>query len=149
MKTIMRVLFGSHLYGLNTPESDFDYMAIHLPPTREILLQRVRDSVKEGPIKDEGQRNQAGDVDKESYSLQRYLELLGQGQTAPLDMLFAPESNLLVTTPVWTYIRENKDKLLTKKSAAFVGYCHQQANKYGIKGSRVAASERHPSSLPR
>lgn len=29
---------------------------------------------------------------------------------------------------------------MTRKSAAFVGYCRQQANKYGIKGSRVAAA---------
>jgi len=32
--------------------------------------------------------------------------------------------------------------LLTKRSATFVGYCRQQANKYGIKGSRVEAVKR-------
>jgi hypothetical protein len=36
----------------------------------------------------------------------------------------------------------NRERLLTKKSAAFVGYCRTQANKYGIKGSRVAAAKR-------
>ena len=32
--------------------------------------------------------------------------------------------------------------LVTRRSAAFVGYCRQQANKYGIKGSRVAAARK-------
>ncbi len=43
-------------------------------------------------------------------------------------------------TPEWREIQRNRERLLTRKSAAFLGYCRQQANKYGIKGSRVAAA---------
>jgi hypothetical protein len=42
----------------------------------------------------------------------------------------------------WLAIMQNGGRLLTRKSAAFLGYCRQQANKYGIKGSRVAAGRR-------
>jgi hypothetical protein len=42
-----------------------------------------------------GDKNSAGDVDRELYSLQRYLELLAEGQTVALGMLFAPEAVML------------------------------------------------------
>lgn len=137
--TIVRVQFGSHLYGTSTPASDVDYKSIHIPDAKDILLQRVSDSISNKRVKAEGERNNPDDIDDESYSLQRYLSLLAEGQTVAIDMLFAPEDKLLFTCPLWKFIRENKDRLLTKRSAAFVGYCRQQANKYGIKGSRVAA----------
>lgn len=142
MEPVVRVLFGSHLYGTNTPTSDTDYKAVHVPDAKEILLQRVRDSVHNFRPKEEGQKNQPGDVDEESYSIQRYLQLLSDGQTVAIDMLFAPDSRLLYKSDLWDYIRRHKDKLLTKKSIAFVGYCRTQANKYGIKGSRVAAAKK-------
>ena len=88
--------------------------------------------------KAEGERNQPTDVDNEVFALQRYLGLLAEGQTVALDMLFAPAPEL--KTALWEHIVANKERLLTKKSAAFVGYCRTQANKYGIKGSRVAAA---------
>ena len=140
MDRVVRIKFGSHLYGTNTPESDVDYKSVYVPEAREIVLQRVADSVGVRKDKAEGQRNIPGDVDDEAYSLQRYLSLLAEGQTVAVDMLFAPEPEL--ATPLWGYIQFYKERLLTKRSAAFVGYCRQQANKYGIKGSRVEAAKR-------
>jgi hypothetical protein len=134
--------FGSHLYGTDTPESDLDFKAVHLPTAREILLQRVPSSAKrQQREKAEGERNNSNDVDEESYSLQRFLELATKGETVALDMLFAPDSALLKSSYLWGEIRNNRHRLLTKKSTAFVGYCRNQANKYGIKGSRVAAAK--------
>jgi hypothetical protein len=138
MRSVVRIKFGSHLYGTNTPQSDEDYKAVHIPSASEILLQRVRGSVCSKRDKREGEKNFVGEVDEESYSLQRYLGLLVEGQTVAIDMLFAPVP--LHSSDVWEYIRANKHRLLTNKSAAFVGYCRTQANKYGIKGSRVAAA---------
>jgi hypothetical protein len=137
MNSVVKIRFGSHLYGTNTPESDVDFKYVHIPSAKDILLQRVQDSIKTGRSKEEGEKNQPGDVDAESYSLQRYLNLLAEGQTVALDMLFAPDSSLLYASPLWRHIQNNSHRLLTKKSAAFLGYCRQQANKYGIKGSRV------------
>jgi len=140
MESIVRIQFGSHLYGTNTPSSDLDYKAVHVPSGRDILLQRVTGSVCTKREKtSEGEKNLPGEVDEESYSLQRYLGLLIQGQTVAIDMLFAPSP--IETSWLWQHIRANRHRLLTKKSAAFVGYCRTQANKYGIKGSRVAAAK--------
>lgn len=137
MKNIVRIKFGSHLYGTNTPSSDVDYKAVHVPSRRDILLQRVQGSIgKDARVKADGEKNKPGDVDDESYSVQRYLELLSKGETVAIDMLFAPTPE--VYTPEWGVIMANAHRLVTKRSSAFVGYCREQANKYGIKGSRVA-----------
>ena len=138
---IVEMDFGSHLYGTDTDQSDRDYMRIHLPSARDIVLQRVQNTIAVRPRKPIGAKSGAGHVTMKSYSLQHYLELLCQGQTVALDMLFAPYSAIQESSSVWRLIQENKHKFLTKKSAVFLGYCKQQANKYGIKGSRVAAAE--------
>jgi hypothetical protein len=141
MKSIVRIKFGSHLYGTNTPTSDTDYKSVHIPDGRSILLQRPQDSVGT-KVKRDGEKNSPEDVDDESYSLQRFLGLAAEGQTACIDMLFASPQSLVATSRLWEFIIANRHRLLTKKSAAFVGYCRQQANKYGIKGSRVAAAKK-------
>lgn len=140
LNVVVRIEFGSHLYGTNTPTSDHDYKSIYIPSASDILLQRVRGSIGHQAKQHEGMKNSPNDVDDEAYSLQRYLGLLAEGQTVTIDMLFAPKP--MISTPLWEEIRANKDLLLTKRSAAFVGYCRTQANKYGIKGSRVAAAKR-------
>jgi len=141
MRTIVRIKFGSHLYGTSTPMSDIDYINIFVPPRRDILLQRVKSTISTDRPKREGEKNYAGEIDEKSYSIQRYLQLLSEGQTVTLDMLFAPSwSYTEKPTWEWQEIIDNHYKLLTRKSTAFLGYCRQQANKYGIKGSRVSAA---------
>lgn len=142
MKTIVRMKSGSHLYGTTTPESDIDYRAVHIPNATDILMQRVADTVGGGRVKADGEKNQPGELDEKSYSIQAFLKLLSEGQTEALDMLFAPDQAILTTTPEWKVIQAYKDRLLTKKSAAFLGYCRKQAAKYGTKGARVEAAKK-------
>ena len=143
MRTIVRIVFGSHLYGTATPMSDHDFKSVYVPDAHDILLQRVRGSISTKRDKIEGEKNFAGEIDEESFSLQRYLGLLGEGQTVATDVLFAPEWAMThASSPEWREIIMNRHRLVTRRSAAFVGYCRQQANKYGIKGSRVAAARK-------
>ena len=141
MRLIVEMRFGSHLYGTATPLSDLGYKGIYAPDGRAILLQRVRGTISQSRSKAPGEKNSAGDVDRELYSLQRYLELLAEGQTVALDMLFAPEAVMLREPgSEWREIQANSNRLVTRRAASFVRYCQQQANKYGIKVSRVAAA---------
>lgn len=141
MRTIVSIKFGSHLYGTATPASDLDLKAVHVPSARDIVLQRAKGSITQHRQKPEREKNLPGEIDSESYSLQRFLGLAAEGQTVALDVLFAPEWSMTEPpAPEWLEVMANRSRLLTRKSAAFVGYCRQQANKYGIKGSRVAAS---------
>jgi predicted nucleotidyltransferase len=141
MRKILRIKFGSHLYGTDTPESDFDFKSIFIPSAREIILNKGKATYNTMRTKGDGEKNYAGEEDEESFSLQQFLKLLSEGQTVSLDVLFAPSwAHLQEPSPVWRDVVQNRDRLLTKKSSAFVGYARQQANKYGIKGSRVASS---------
>lgn len=141
MNLICHMKFGSHLYGTDTPASDLDFKGVYIPEAMDILLQRVRGSISSKRPKGDGEKNYAGEQDEEVYSLQRYLGLLAEGQTVALDMLFAPAWAMTRPAhPIWLFIQDNRHRLVTRKSTAFIGYCRQQANKYGIKGSRVAAS---------
>lgn len=137
---IVEMRFGSHLYGTDTPQSDIDLKAVYLPKAKDILLQRIKPTITESKPKAPGEKNLPGDVDREIYSLNRYFELLVGGQTTALDMLFAPDSAMSrEPQPLWREIQANAHRLVSRRSAAFVRYCRQQADKYGIKGSRVAA----------
>jgi predicted nucleotidyltransferase len=140
MKTIMRVTFGSHLYGTATPDSDLDVKAIYLPDARDILLQRVRPAITGQRDKAKDEKNTAASVDFEAYSPVKFLELLAEGQTVALDMLFAPDHMRLEPAhPIWFEIKALAPRLFSRKTTAFVSYCRQQARKYGIKGERLLA----------
>lgn len=139
MKTVVKSLYGSHLYGTDTPESDLDYKGVFIPDGRDILLQQVKHSINTSSKPSKEGRNTKDDVDTELWSLQKFLKLLTEGQVVALDLLFTPDKMILESSPTWDYIRDNKDKLVTNKCHAFVGYCRTQANKYGIKGSRMGS----------
>lgn len=140
MKTLVKMQFGSHVYGTNVPTSDHDFKAIHLPDGLDILLQRPKNTINVGTKFDRTQKNTADDVDFESFSLQQYLKLLLEGQTVALTMRFTPDRWIIETSEEWESLRTNKNRFLHRGVSAFAGYCRQQANKYGVKGSRVAAS---------
>lgn len=141
LRKLVSIKFGSHLYGTATPQSDVDLKSVYVPSADAILLQKVKGSLSNQRPKNAGEKNYAGEIDEESYSLQRFLGLAAEGQTVALDILFAPEWSMTAPPPLeWREVVANRHRLITKKSAAFVGYCRQQANKYGIKGSRMTRS---------
>lgn len=139
-ETIFYCQFGSHIYGTNLATSDLDYKKIYLPCADDILLQRVSASRNEGTKANKTAKNSADDTDIEAFSLQKYIKLLLDGQTVAIGMLFTPAQWLQAKAhPAWHEIQENRHEFLHSGVSAYVGYCRQQANKYGIKGSRVSA----------
>lgn len=143
MNKIFELKFGSHLYGTSTPESDVDYKAVYIPSAKQIVLNTYSKTLQQGRSKVHCERNTNTDVDIETFSLDRFLGLLMEGQTVSLDVLFAPHDLFVFNNSSHlAEIRENKDKLLTKNVTAFIGYARQQASKYGIKGSRMDALKR-------
>lgn len=134
--------YGSHVYGTNRPDSDRDYRGLFFPRPRDIILQKV----EEFPVMNlktkasENAKNTKDDVDREYYTLKKFFQFCHEGQTLVLDMLFAPPKHWTQTHPIWNEIYENKHKLLTRKTTAYIKYSRDQAAKYGIKGSRLAAA---------
>lgn len=142
MNKILEIKFGSNLYGTSTPNSDLDLKGIYLPTAREIVLHTYKKTITTTRPKRDHERNNKDDVDIEIFSLDRYVELLTQGRTVALDMLFAPYESYTWDSgdEILDYINENREKFLSKSMCnAFFGYAKQQAAKYGQKGFRVAA----------
>lgn len=141
MNYLVRMKFGSHVYGTSLPTSDTDIKGVYLPKAKDILLQRVKETVHQSTKENYSMRNTSQDTDTEIFSLQRYLRLLCEGQTVALDILFTPRQFYLdIPDPIWYFdICANKERFLHRGTSAFVGYCLKQASKYGIKGSRMSA----------
>lgn len=134
---IVKMKFGSVLYGTNTPESDTDIKGVFMPDAKDIVLQRAPKNIQ-FHTGDSVSKNTKDDIDCDMYSLHYFLQLVAEGQVVALDMLFAPEEMIEQTSVIWKIIQKNRDKLICKNTKAFVGYCRTQAAKYGIKGSRIA-----------
>lgn len=138
---IVEMVFGSHLYGTNTEDSDLDIKGVYLPSFGDIALGEIKKSIVENTNTDNGGKNSKDDVDKEFYSLQYFLKLACQGQTVALDMLHAPDNMIIKTSPTWEAIVRKRDLFYTKNLDSFVGYARTQAAKYGLKGSRLSAAK--------
>lgn len=141
MKTLVHMQFGSHVYGTNLPTSDTDFKAVHIPDPRQILLGTAKPAIHSSTNKAQGTKNSSEDVDFESYTLQKFMSMLLEGQTVALSMLYTPPQFISVTSSEWEFIRAYRKEWLHTKVSAFVGYCRTQANKYGIKGSRISTAK--------
>lgn len=132
---IVDMLFGSHLYGLQTENSDKDYKGIYLPPIRNLLLGDYAKSYNYS-TGDDKSRNTAEDVDTEIYALPYFVTMACKGETFTLDMLHctSPERS----TWVWSQLINNRQKFYTKDMKSYFGYVRKQAAKYGLRGSRLA-----------
>jgi len=135
MNVLMKTVFGSHLYGLDTPNSDKDYKGIYLPTKEELLLGTAAKSINRTTGSNDS-KNGADDVDDEMYSLAYFVELALKGETVALDMLHA--TNPLETSPEWEFLVANRDMFYTRNLKAFMGYLKRQVAKYSVKGSRLA-----------
>lgn len=131
-------MFGSHLYGLNTPTSDKDYKGIFLPHPRDILLGKAPKTI-DTSTGDKSSKNTVDDVDRQLYSLTKFISLACDGDTVALDMLHASDDKLIANSEIWQYIRANRWRFYTTELTGLFGYVRKQAAKYGVKGSRLAA----------
>ena len=140
MKILVKAVAGSHLFGTNTEKSDHDYKGVFLPDAEDILLGKFNQVLKENTNKT-NTKNTQDDIDIELYSLDKFLTMLYQGQTVAWELLFTPDDKLLEMHSIWRELQAAAPLLVSKKVDAFVGYCKQQANKYGIRGSRMNSLE--------
>lgn len=140
MNIIVKMKFGSHLYGTDTPASDLDFKGVFLPTKEEVFLGKIPKSINLSTNKS-NTKNSSDDVDVEMYSLHYFLKLACAGETVALDMLHAHGDIIEEFSPIWAEIVGNRTKFYTKNLRAFVGYARRQAAKYGIKGSRLNAAK--------
>lgn len=140
-KLLYKTRVGSHLYGLNRPESDEDYMGIFMPTVDDLLgLKKVEEVDNSTKSSSSERRNTAGDVDDKSYSLHKFMHLLLQNNPNIVEVLFATPENILVDSPEFRELRANTEKLISLKVLhTFTGYAFSQKKKLTVKSERYGS----------
>jgi len=137
LKLKVKMVFGSHLYGTSSEESDTDYKGLFVPPIEDCILNKIPKSFN-STTGGEGKNNK-DDIDEEYFSLQQFIKLAKQGEMIVIDMLHAPDDMLLETSDLWKFLRANRSKFYSKNLAGYLGYIRKQTAKYCVKGSRLSA----------
>ena len=134
MKILAKVLVGSRLHGLSTPDSDYDYRGIHIYPLKSAL----------SPF--EKLKNTAwieGEIDNTSYELADFCKLATKGNATILEVFFSDQ--IIETSPIHQEMRDNWQKFMDTRNfvEASRGYSHNQWNKfYNFEGPGINGQER-------
>jgi hypothetical protein len=138
MNKIVKMVFGSHLYGTSTSSSDTDYKGIYIPSLKDCILNNISKTInfntKEGSCK-----NTVDDVDEEYYSIQYFMKLALQGEMIVIDMLHAPADKIICSSQIWNEVQNNRSRFYSKNLFGYLGYIRKQTAKYSSKGSRLCA----------
>lgn len=136
MKIITKVVVGSRLHGLHTPESDYDYRGIHMNDLKDVL----------SPFKTVKNTTWIeGDEDNTSYELADFCKSAVHGNATILEVFFS--NQVVDTSDIAEEMRVNWKKFMDtpKFILASRGYAHNQWNKFynfesaGIKGQERTA----------
>jgi RNA repair pathway DNA polymerase beta family len=139
--TILKTIYGSHLFGLDTPDSDKDYKGIFQASIEDIILRRDLKTINESTNSSDT-KNSNQDVDIEFKELRTFITDCLAGQTYALEMLFTPPEFILESSPTWEFIQSNRAKLVPNDLQPFIGYAFSQSSKYSLRGVRLIELER-------
>ena len=82
-KVIYVTVYGSKLFGTDTPDSDTDYKGIFIPSMQDVLLKR---DIEHYTYTTNTQgKNDRSDIDLQLYSIYKWFDLLKKGETRALD----------------------------------------------------------------
>lgn len=134
---ICKVIHGSKLYQLDDENSDSDVKGIFLPSLSDCALLAAPENIHESNGK-EGKEK----VESQYIALQTFLNHAAGGQTIAVDMLHCADEDCILNTPLWAFLRKNKERFYTKKMSGMLGFSRSLALKYGQRADRLAAVER-------
>lgn len=141
-KLIYLSQYGSHLYGLNTENSDLDFRGVYIPTLDDIILKKDKDEINteliistkiELPhgLKDNSFWQNCKElaetprkVDVKIFSLQKFIQLCSKADTNALDLLFS------IDTPAdhtWQY--KGLVKNVPEEMKYPLRYIHENRNK--------------------
>ena len=138
-KLIYLSQYGSHLYGLDTENSDLDFRGVYIPTLDDIILKKDKDEInaeleiylppeplqQKGhvlgeiymqPIVSEkgkqvnGNRDNLKKVDVKIFSLQKFIQLCSKADTNALDLLFSLNNNNIQQYTYSVTTRQKKEE---------------------------------------
>lgn len=140
-KLLFTSIFGSKLYGANTPTSDTDWKQIYLPDFVG-LLRGVRLKNKPSSTGNDKSGNTEADIDLEMIPLQVLATDFLGGQSYALELVFhalqRSEDEESTVDPMFVdFCKKLSEEYLTSDVSSMLRFAVDQANKYGIKGTRL------------
>ena len=140
-KIVFKCRSGSHLYGLNTPQSDVDFMSVIMPLPKDLLgLQQLEEIDNSTKSSSENRRNTADDIDDHQYTLLRFVHLIMHANPEKTESLFAEPKNIELIEPEVQFLINNRDKLISKRVLhSFSGFAYSQKSKLIVKKERFGS----------
>lgn len=143
-KILFSTLFGSRLYGTNTPTSDVDIKEVVLPNIDDLLIGKGCKN-KVFSTGSYHSRNTKDDIDREEIPIQVFAKDFLGGQTYALELAFSilayehKADQKIYSQDIVVFTQELVDNFLTSNVKAMTGYALNQAQIYGIKGNRLGS----------
>ena len=92
-KVIFKCLAGSHLYGTNTPESDYDERGVFIPSEEYYL-----------GFTDRIEQLEEKSTDTTFFELKKFLHLACENNPNIIELLYVPEKQFLTSSKEWEEI---------------------------------------------
>lgn len=155
---------GSHAYGVNRADSDYDVYGFVIPPKEIIFPHTAGKIIGFGDMKHTNDRwnvwqygnkspvqvidpDNGKEYDFNVYNIVDYFQLVMEGNPNMVDSLFTPSECVMHSTKVGDMVREHRHLFLTKKVwHTFKGYAFKQMRKMGSMmrtGKRKEVVEEH------
>lgn len=135
---ILRSVVGSGVHGIAIAGTDdHDEMGVYIDLSDHVvgLIGAREDYIWR--TQPEGSRSGPGDTDLVLYSLRKYLRLAVKGNPTALLPLYAPERDLIVTTPLGAELRDMAPAFLSRQAVhRFLGYMAAQHERMLGRGKR-------------
>jgi predicted nucleotidyltransferase len=132
-RTVFLVLGGSHSYGFATPESDYDYRGLAIPPLDSYIglqskFEQCVDTDKNKHVHTHFPADLLGpDPDMQIMEITKFMRLACQNNPSILEVLFTDEQYWVIKKDVMDPLLENRHKLLSKAcKARFCSYSLSQ-----------------------
>lgn len=128
---ILQYIAGSHLYKLNTPESDIDTRGIYIDEIKNIIVGNITDIVSD-------EKN-----DNSFNELSKFVALLHKSDPMILESLYVPNENILIETNIYRIFRNSRKEFLSKRAVnSFCGYATEQIKRARGLNKKVTQEKR-------
>jgi predicted nucleotidyltransferase len=113
--TIFKGVLGSRAYGIHNADSDYDYRAVAIAPKQYYLGL------------DNFEQQETKNPDSTVFDIQKFTKLALECNPNIIEYLFLHPENILINTPYWDILVENRDIFLSKRAKhRYLGYAYSQ-----------------------
>lgn len=131
-RLILKVVAGSHSYGTNTPDSDYDYRGVCIPPVENLL-----------GLSDQFEQHETKNPDEVIYSLKKFVRLALHNNPNILDALFVDDKDIVFINDFGKELRDLRYSFLSKRVFhTYGGYAHSRLKNLIEKGKNPIGNKK-------